>query len=94
VSAAEIPGRLGQACEALETVPLLAAGAGSAGVSAPVLSALSRLIEGTLPLDDWVAMVRARQPELARDGGRVRGWLIRLRDRLRRLLSRPAVRRT
>jgi glycerol-3-phosphate dehydrogenase (NAD(P)+) len=93
VAATEIPARLGQACEALETVPLLAHGAEGVGVSAPVLSALSRLIEGTLPLDEWVAMVRARQPEAAANGGRARGWLVRLRDRLRRLLSRPAVRR-
>ena len=33
-----------------------------AGVEAPVTSALARLIEGTLPLDDWVALVRAKQP--------------------------------
>ena len=58
-----------------------------------MLSALSRLIGGTLPLDDWVAMVRARQPEGGVDGGRARAWLVRLRNRLRRLLSRPAVRR-
>jgi glycerol-3-phosphate dehydrogenase (NAD(P)+) len=93
VPAAEIPDRLGQACEALETVPLLARGAEGAGVSAPVLSALARLIGGTLPLDDWVAMVRARQPEGGLDGGRARAWLVRVRNRLRRLLSRPAVRR-
>lgn len=94
VPGSEIPGRLGQACEALETVPLLARGAGAAGVSAPVLSALARLIAGTLPLDDWVAMVRARQPEPASRGGRLRSWLVRLRDRARRLASRPAVRRS
>lgn len=94
VPSAEIPGRLGQACEALETVPLLARGAQAAGVSAPVLSALAHLIAGTLPLDDWVALVRARQPEPEPRSGRFRSWLVRLRNRTRRLASRPAVRRS
>ncbi len=52
--AAEIPQRLGQAVEALETVPLLARAMERAELEAPVVSALSRLIDGTLPLDDWV----------------------------------------
>jgi glycerol-3-phosphate dehydrogenase (NAD(P)+) len=62
VPAAEIPGRVGQAVEALETVPVLAHAIERAGVEAPVTSALARLIEGTLPVDDWVALVRAKQP--------------------------------
>ena len=33
-----------------------------AGVGAPVTSALGRLISGELPLDDWVALVRATVP--------------------------------
>ena len=52
-----------------------------AGVEAPVTSALARLIEGSLPLDDWVALVRARQPEPARFGG---NWFRRLLARFRR----------
>jgi glycerol-3-phosphate dehydrogenase (NAD(P)+) len=81
VPSAEIPARLGQAAEALETVPLLARAIERAGVEAPVTSALARLIEGSLPLDDWVALVRARQPEPpARfGGGRLRRWLRRRR---------------
>ena len=63
VPAAEIPGRLGQAVEALETVPLLARAIERAGIAAPITSALARLIEGTLPLDEWVALVRVSQPE-------------------------------
>ena len=66
VPAAEIPDRVGQAVEALETVPVLAHAIERAGVEAPVTSALARLIEGTLPLDDWVALVRAKQPPPAR----------------------------
>ena len=42
-----------------------------------VVSALAHLIEGTLPLEEWVKMVRAEQPEPARFGRRLRarpGW--------------------
>ncbi|HZL47658.1 MAG TPA: NAD(P)H-dependent glycerol-3-phosphate dehydrogenase [Solirubrobacteraceae bacterium] len=114
VPAAEIPARVGQAVESLESVPLLAraleraavetdgrakaqvgeyadrqpsAGSrigpsdevgehtdgrtgGRAGVltgeRAPITSALGRLISGELPLDDWVALVRATVPPPAR----------------------------
>jgi glycerol-3-phosphate dehydrogenase (NAD(P)+) len=60
--AADIPGRIGQAVEALESVPLLARALESAGVGAPVTSALARLIAGELPLEAWVALVRATVP--------------------------------
>jgi glycerol-3-phosphate dehydrogenase (NAD(P)+) len=62
VGAAEIPARIGQAVEALESVPLLAGALERAGVGAPVTGALGRLISGELPLDDWVALVRATVP--------------------------------
>ena len=84
VPAAEIPERVGQAVEALETVPVLARAIERAGVEAPVTSALARLIEGTLPVDDWVALVRAKQPPPARFGRpstwwtRVRAWFARI----------------
>lgn len=60
--AADIPARIGQAVEALESVPLLARALESAGVEAPVTGALARLISGELPLADWVALVRATVP--------------------------------
>ncbi|HTA05956.1 MAG TPA: NAD(P)H-dependent glycerol-3-phosphate dehydrogenase [Solirubrobacteraceae bacterium] len=66
VPASEIPGRVGQAVEALESVPLLARALERAGVGAPVTGALGRLIAGELPLDDWVALVRATVPPPAR----------------------------
>jgi glycerol-3-phosphate dehydrogenase (NAD(P)+) len=74
VPAHEIPTRVGQAVEALESVPLLAlalerAGAqadGHAGDPAPITTALGRLISGELPLQDWVALVRATVPPPAR----------------------------
>lgn len=84
VPAAEIPARLDQAVEALETVPLLARACERLGVKAPVTSALARLIAGQLPLDDWVRLVRAAQPEPARFRGRLRSWWRRLMTRLRR----------
>ncbi len=78
VPAAEIPDRLGQAVEALETVRLLAHAIERAGLEAPVTSALARLIDGTLPLDDWIELVRAKQPPPARFG-RPRTWWARLK---------------
>jgi glycerol-3-phosphate dehydrogenase (NAD(P)+) len=83
VPAAEIPDRVGQAVEALETVRLLAHALKRAGLEAPVISALSRLIEGSMPLEDWIAMVRAKQPSPARFG-RPLGWWTRLRGWFRR----------
>jgi glycerol-3-phosphate dehydrogenase (NAD(P)+) len=62
VPSAEIPERVGQAVEALESVPLLARALERAGVGAPVTSALGRLISGELPLEAWVALVRATVP--------------------------------
>jgi len=93
VPAAEIPVRVGQAVEALETVRLLAQSAERAGVEAPVVSALAHLIEGDLPLDEWVSMVRAKQPEPARFGRRLRppGWWSRLREWLRDRFARRRV---
>ncbi|MBX5469179.1 MAG: NAD(P)-binding domain-containing protein [Thermoleophilaceae bacterium] len=84
VPGAEIPARLGQAAEALETVPLLARAIERAGVEAPITSALARLIAGELPLEEWVALVRARQPEPDRFRGRLSEWLSRARARRRR----------
>ena len=66
VPAAEIPQRIEQAVEALESVPLLARALEQAGVTAPVTVALARLIAGELPLEDWVALVRATVPPPAR----------------------------
>ena len=85
VSSADIPARVGQAVEALETVPLLAGALSAAGIDAPVTAALSRLIAGELPLEDWVALVRATVPPPARWRPAVRlGFWRRLRERLRR----------
>jgi glycerol-3-phosphate dehydrogenase (NAD(P)+) len=72
VPAAEIPVRIGQAVEALQSVPLLAlalergAGATHERDTAPITTALGRLIAGELPLADWVALVRTTVPRPAR----------------------------
>jgi glycerol-3-phosphate dehydrogenase (NAD(P)+) len=83
VPAAEIPARVGQAVESLESVPLLARALARAGVEAPVTGALSRLIAGQLPLDDWVALVRATVPPPARWRRPRPGFWRRLWARLR-----------
>ncbi|HWF55359.1 MAG TPA: NAD(P)H-dependent glycerol-3-phosphate dehydrogenase [Solirubrobacteraceae bacterium] len=92
IPAAEIPQRIGQAVEALESVPLLAKALITAGIEAPVTSALAKLIEGELPLDEWVAVVRTTVPPPARwRGGRDRlrpGFWRRVRERLQSWLRR------
>jgi len=74
VPAAEIPARVGQAIESLESVPLLARALERAGARAPVTAALARLISGELPLDEWVALVRATVPPPARWARRRGFW--------------------
>ena len=92
VPADEIPDRIGQAVEALDMVPLLAAALDRAGVEAPVTDALRRLIAGELPLEGWVAQVRATVPPPARFGPRgatrraweqARAWVRRRSSRRR-----------
>jgi glycerol-3-phosphate dehydrogenase (NAD(P)+) len=82
VPGSEIPDRVGQAVEALETVPLLARAIQNAGLEAPITSALAQLIDGSLPLEQWVERVRVRQPEPPR-GSRLRAWWARWRARMR-----------
>jgi glycerol-3-phosphate dehydrogenase (NAD(P)+) len=84
VAAADIPAHVGQAIEALETVPLLAKALAAAGIEAPVTSALAQLIEGQLPLEEWVGIVRTTIPPSARREAaptfwqRVASWFRRL----------------
>ena len=85
VPAAEIPARIGQAVESLESVPLLARALQHAGVEAPVTAALARLIAGELPLDDWVGLVRTTVPPPAR--WRSRGFWRRAWERMKAFFS-------
>jgi glycerol-3-phosphate dehydrogenase (NAD(P)+) len=83
--AAEIPPRIGQAIEALESVPLLARALARAGIEAPVTTGLAELIAGELPLDEWVALVRTTVPPPARwRATRSSRWWSRLLGRGRR----------
>ena len=86
VPAAEIPERIGQAVEALDLVPLLANALARAHVEAPVTNALNRLIAGELPLEEWVAQVRATVPPPARFGSAV-AWA-RWRQRMKARFAR------
>jgi glycerol-3-phosphate dehydrogenase (NAD(P)+) len=89
VSAREIPARLGQAVEALETVPLLARALTDAAVESPVSTALAQLISGELPLEEWVAVVRTTLPPRARWRPAVRpGLWQRLRARVSQIFHR------
>jgi glycerol-3-phosphate dehydrogenase (NAD(P)+) len=83
VPAAEIQQTVSQAVEALQSVPLLAHSIERAGLPAPVTGGLARLIDGELPLADWVALVRATVPPRAR-WRRSRGFWQRLREWLTR----------
>jgi glycerol-3-phosphate dehydrogenase (NAD(P)+) len=88
VAAEEIPGRIGQAVEALETVPLLARALERAEVTSPITRALAELIEGRRPLDEWVALVRATVPPPARLRRSRPGFLRRLWTRIRGWFAR------
>lgn len=89
VAATDIPARVGQAVEALETVPLLARALDQAGVEAPVTAALGRLIGGELPLEEWMAVVRTTVPPPARWRPAMRpGWWQRFRAWIQRTFSR------
>ena len=85
---AAIPGRIGQAVESLETVPLLAIAYRRMGVEAPITDGLAKLISGELPKDDWVALVRTTTPQSTgwRAGARPTP-IVRLRDAVRRWRS-------
>jgi glycerol-3-phosphate dehydrogenase (NAD(P)+) len=83
VPATEIPAHVGQAVEALESVPLLGMTLQRAGFEAPVTVALAHLIAGELPLDEWVALVRATVPPPARWRRPQPGYLRRQWRRLR-----------
>jgi glycerol-3-phosphate dehydrogenase (NAD(P)+) len=95
VAASEIPGRIGQAVEALESVPLLARALERAGIEAPVTSGLTGLIAGDRNLDEWVALVRTTVPPAARwrRPGRFRAAWDRWRTRWRALFSSGRVER-
>ena len=58
VPAAQIPDRIGQASEALDSVPLCAQTVAAAGIEAPALEGLAALIEGRINARAWVSRLR------------------------------------
>jgi 1-acyl-sn-glycerol-3-phosphate acyltransferase len=61
--AKEIPGKIGQASEGLDTVPLLAETVAAGGGEAAALSGLAALIRGEFDAEEWVATLRAVERE-------------------------------
>lgn len=61
--AAEIPGKIGQASEGLDTVPLLAEAVTAAGEEATALAGLAALIRGEVDVEEWIASLRAVERE-------------------------------
>ena len=58
MAADQIPGKIGQASEGLDSVPLIAESVGRAGFAAPGLDGLAALIEGSIDPGEWVAGLR------------------------------------
>ena len=58
----QIAPALGQAAEAVDTVPLLVERAAAAGIDAPALGALAGLIDGTVEPERWTAALTAPAP--------------------------------
>src|SRR5436190_23581832 len=54
----QIPGKIGQASEGLDSVPLIAESVARAGIHAPGGDGLGALIEGRIDPDEWVAGLR------------------------------------
>jgi glycerol-3-phosphate dehydrogenase (NAD(P)+) len=63
VPPAQIPQRIGQASEALASVPLIADTVMEAGIQADGLAALSELVEGDITPAEWVARLRRAESD-------------------------------
>jgi len=58
VPPAQIPARIGQASEALDSVPLIAKAVAAGGVDPPALESLAALVEGRINVQEWLVSVR------------------------------------
>jgi 1-acyl-sn-glycerol-3-phosphate acyltransferase len=58
MAADQIPGKIGQASEGLDSVPLIAESVGRAGLASPGLDGLAALIDGSIDTGEWVAGLR------------------------------------
>jgi glycerol-3-phosphate dehydrogenase len=70
VPAAEIPKAIGQAAEAVDSVPLLATAAHQAAIDSPALDGLAALLDGRIEPEQWAATVT--EPPRARRSGSAR----------------------
>jgi glycerol-3-phosphate dehydrogenase (NAD(P)+) len=61
--AEEIPGKIGQASEGLDTIPLLAEAVAASGVETKALAGLAALIRGDFDAEEWVAQLRQGERE-------------------------------
>ena len=61
--AEEIPKKIGQASEGLDTVPLLADAVAASGVEADALAGLAALIRGEVDAAEWMASLREVERE-------------------------------
>jgi glycerol-3-phosphate dehydrogenase (NAD(P)+) len=61
--AKEIPKKIGQASEGLDTVPLLAQAVAASGVEADALAALAALIGGEIDAEEWMTSLRQVERE-------------------------------
>jgi glycerol-3-phosphate dehydrogenase (NAD(P)+) len=61
--AEEIPGKIGQASEGLDTVPLLADAVAAPGAEDSALAGLATLIRGDCDAEQWVAQLRRGERE-------------------------------
>ena len=66
--AAQIPSRIGQASEGLDSVPLIADTVAAAGIEADGLAALAELVEGEISPGEWVARLRRAESDRSAAG--------------------------
>lgn len=68
----EVSAAVGQAAEALDSVPLMSRAVGEAGLDGHALERLSALVEGRIGPDEWLGSVRRRRFARAPEGAAAR----------------------
>lgn len=69
----QIPEQIGQASEALESVPLIADAVAAAGIEADGLAGLAELVEGRIGPNEWVARLRRVESDRSAAGAAASG---------------------
>ena len=73
VPPSQIPAQIGQASEALESVPLIAEAVAAAGIDADGLAGLAELVEGRIGPNEWVARLRRVESDRSAAGAAASG---------------------